>query len=242
MIKKMAGIGSFIQQKFPELRSIYTSGLTDEDVFVPPIPELSGIKNIKFEQSAPANASNAAAYVSSQDRNDNGVVDTVTIVLPNLEKHKTFGHISQEILNKLQSINPKNLPKDDPQLRNLYANILVDLGEVLAHEIEGHIGAGGAKGRDLYGESEAHGKESAYRSKARLPKREASEKTDFLVKKEIAKLTDALADLEEYSLAKSAYKISSEIKKTSSDENSGKKLSGEELKNLASVLEKQFLR
>ena len=241
MIKKTAGIGSFIQQKFPELLSIYTSGLTDDDVYIPPVPEIAS-KKIKFEQSAPSESPTAAAYVSSEDRNENGVVDTVKIVIPNLEKHKTFGHITPELLNKLQSISPKNLPKNDAQLREIYSNILIDLGELLSHEIEGHIGAGGAKDRDLYGESQAHGAESAYRSRAKSPKKNASQKTDLLVKKELARLTDALADLDEYSLAKSAYKISSEIKKTASDDNPSKKLSGEDLKNLTALLEKQFLR
>lgn len=243
MIKKTGSIGQFIQGKFPELKSIYRTGLQDDDIKIPPIPDINNYEKILFETSGP---SGAAAYVSSDDRNKNGLIDTVTIVIPGLEQHKTFDYIKKnpQIFKELQTKNIKSLLQKDSKIRGVVANMLLDLGALFAHEIEGHIGPGGAKGRDPYGESHAQSKEKAYISMGKVPPIEAiaSEDNDFLVKKEIAKLTDALADLEEYSLAKSAYKISSEIKKTSSDDNSGKKLSGEDLKNLTALLEKQFLR
>lgn len=83
--------------------------------------QLPPMNKIKFDSSAHSDEAGAIGYVSTEDSDQNGTLDTMHIVVPNLEKH-------------LQGISPADLQDNNPQ--KLY-QILAPFVELIAHEM-GH--------------------------------------------------------------------------------------------------------
>lgn len=84
--------------------------------------KLPPMNKFVFDSSAPSDKSNAIGYVTTEDTDNDGKIDSIHIVLPNLER-------------QLADIKPQDLQSNDPQV--LY-KILAPFVELIAHEM-GHI-------------------------------------------------------------------------------------------------------
>ena len=87
----------------------------------PKIKQLLGQEEkIKFHRTTPPDNSSARAYVTTEDTDDNGSLDTINIVITNIEND-----IGQETLAKLNG-----LKEDDP----LMQSVVSAFAEILTHE------------------------------------------------------------------------------------------------------------
>lgn len=141
-----------------------------------------------FHQSVPPEAdSNAKAYVSTGDMDDNGNIDTVNIVVTNLEKEWP-----QDILGKINSMDD-----NDPVFQQILTGIAKTLIHELAH-IEDHKdgefpgGEGFAKSREEVFTPEFTATSSTIKSNIKEGRKKISSNGEYKMKESLIKLANHL--------------------------------------------------
>ena len=154
-------------------------------------------EKLKFHQALPPGiAPDAKAYVTTEDTNDDGNIETINIVVTNLEKEWP-----QDVLSKINQMD-----ESDP----VFQDILSGVAKTLIHELA-HIGDH-KDGAFPGGEGIAESRENAFSpnfgaasitnvsNKANSPL-EISKKGDIKMKKELIKLANHLDGLGHQDLA-----------------------------------------
>jgi len=162
-----------------------------------PVHALLGSDKLKWHQSLPPGVDpNAKAYVTTEDTNDDGDIETINLIVTNIEKEWP-----QDVLSKINQMD-----QSDPVYRDILDRIAKMLIHELAH-IEDH-----KDGEFPGGEGVAESRENAFTSNfatASIINEDnkvitplgSSKNGDFKVKKEIISLANHLDSLGHTDLA-----------------------------------------